>query len=122
LNFQIIGLIFIFSLFLISGIGHFIKADFYLNIMPPYIPYHLEIVYISGILEIIGAVGLLFLTSRQLAGNGLILLTLCISPANIYMWVNHHLYPTIPEYILLIRLFLQILLIGLIWWATRTSF
>ena len=55
-----------FSIYLMSigyiGVGtyHFISPSFFLNIMPPYLPYHLELIYLSGACEIILGVGLLF--------------------------------------------------------------
>ena len=36
-----------------AGVNHFIKTDFYLSMMPPYLPFHLELVYLSGVAEII---------------------------------------------------------------------
>ena len=119
MNWQILGIVIVFIWFFVGGIGHFVRTEFFLNIMPPYVPFHLVVVYISGLFEILGAIGLLFVVSRQMAGNGLILLTLCVTPANIHMWLNPHLFPDIPEYLLLLRLFIQVLLIGLIWWSTR---
>ena len=38
--------------FVMAGINHFINADFYLSIMPPYLPWHLFLVYLSGFFEI----------------------------------------------------------------------
>ena len=46
----------------VAGTLHFINADFYLKIMPPYLPLHLELVYLSGFFEI--ALGVLLLVPR----------------------------------------------------------
>ena len=35
-----------------AGVMHFIRSDFFLKIMPPYLPLHLELVYLSGVFEI----------------------------------------------------------------------
>ena len=38
--------------FTYAGIDHLISPDFYVSIMPPWIPWHLELVYISGVFEV----------------------------------------------------------------------
>ena len=38
--------------FISVGIHHFVDPTLYLAIMPPYLPAHLEFVYISGVFEI----------------------------------------------------------------------
>jgi uncharacterized membrane protein len=43
-----------------------------------------------------------------------------VTPANIYMWMNPQLFPTISETLLTVRLFVQVLLLACIWWSTRT--
>lgn len=116
---RIAGLGFVFLWFMIGGIAHFTSTPKFVAIMPPYIPLHLEAVYISGVFEILGAVGLLFARWRHLAGWGLIALTILVTPANIHMWLNPDLFPTIPPIALLIRLPIQAALILLIWWASK---
>ena len=86
--------------------------------MPPYIPFHYPAVYISGVFELVGALGLLFAATRQIAGLGLFVLTVLVTPANIYMWMNPQLFPMIPEYLLFLRLPLQVLLLIAIGWST----
>jgi uncharacterized membrane protein len=115
-----LGLAIIFFWFMGGGIMHFISPDFFVAIMPPYIGFHWEIVYISGVFEILGALGILLPTLRQRAGNGLLLLVVCVSPANIHMWFNPELFPDVPPLFLSIRLVIQVVLLLLIWWCTRT--
>ena len=114
-----IALAVIYLWFFIGGIGHFVAPDFFLKIVPPQLHYPLALVYISGFFELLGACGLLFLTTRRAAGIGLIALTLAVTPANVYMWLNPQLFPRIAETLLLLRLVLQIILLWFIWWATR---
>ncbi len=104
---------------MVGGITHFTDPSFYLDIMPPYLPLHLEIVYFSGILEIIFAGLLLVPSRRQLSGNLLIALTLAVTPANIYMWQNPGAFPDIEPFLLSVRLVVQVLLILTIWISTR---
>ena len=104
---------------MVGGITHFTDPSFYLAIMPPYLPLHLEIVYLSGILEMIFAGLLLVPSRRQLSGNLLIALTLAVTPANIYMWQNPEAFPDIEASLLSVRLVVQIFLILTIWISTR---
>ena len=115
-----IGLAIVFLFFMLGGITHFTDPNFYVSIMPPYVGYHLTIVYISGVLEILGAIGILIPALRQMSGNGLVLLVVCVSPANIHMWMHPELFPDVPKAFLTVRLVVQALLLMLIWWSTRT--
>jgi uncharacterized membrane protein len=114
------GLLIVFFWFMGGGITHFTNAPFFVAIMPPWIGWHLEIVYISGVFEILGAIGILIPALRQWAGNGLFLLTLCVTPANVHMWLNPDLFPDVSPAFLSIRLVVQVLLLACIWYSTRT--
>lgn len=119
-TFKKIGLLIIFLWFMGGGVYHFIGPEFFTSIMPDYIPWHLELVYISGVFEILGAIGILIPKFRQLAGNCLILLVFCVTPVNVHMWLNPQLFPDVPETFLTVRLIVQVALVALIWWSTRT--
>ena len=74
------------SLFYISvGVDHFRRPGWYVEIVPPFLPYKLELVLISGVAEIILGFMLLLPKMRFIAGNGLILLLVLVYPANIYL-------------------------------------
>lgn len=113
------GLAIVFLWFMLGGITHFTDPDFFVAIMPPYVPWHLPIVYFSGALEILFAAALIPPASRQWAGYLLIALTLAVTPANIHMWLNPHLFPDIEPTLLSVRLVVQVLLLALIYWSTR---
>ena len=103
------------SIFMIlAGLNHFRAPNFYLKMMPPYLPFHLELVYFSGIVEVL--CGILLLISRTKTwGAWLCIATfVAIYPANIYMALNPSLFPDIPEKGLYIRLPFQFLFI---YWA-----
>ena len=77
--------IYLMSIFYISiGIKHFINVGWFMQIMPPYLPYHKALVYLSGAFEIIFGIMLLFEKTRFLAGWGLILLLIAVFPANVF--------------------------------------
>ena len=114
-----LGLAVVFLWFMGGGVTHFTNPDFYVAIMPPYIGWQLELVYISAVFEILGAIGILIPALRQWAGNGLLVLVLCVTPANVHMWLNPQLFPDVSEVFLSVRLVVQVLLLALIWWSTR---
>lgn len=116
---KLAALVFVFLWFAGGGLGHFVATDFFTSIVPPYVPYPRTMVYISAVFELLGALGLLFVTTRLWAGYGLFALTLAVSPANIYMWQHPALFPDMPEPLLTIRLVIQVFLLFCIWWSTR---
>tara|TARA_B100001287_G_scaffold86763_1_gene72628 strand:- start:358 stop:732 length:375 start_codon:yes stop_codon:yes gene_type:complete len=80
-------LIIISSIFyVIVGIKHFIDPNFFLAIVPPYLPYHLELVYMSGLFEILFGIMILLPKYRYWGSVGLILLLIAVFPANIYLF------------------------------------
>jgi uncharacterized membrane protein len=108
-------------LFIAAGSLHFIKPAPYLRIMPPYIPWHVFMVQASGVLEILGGLGLLAAKTRRAAAWGLAALLIAIFPANIYMATNplEAGAASIAPVIRWGRLPLQPLLIWWVLWCTR---
>jgi uncharacterized membrane protein len=103
---------------IVAGVLHFVKEDFYLKIMPPYLPAHRELVYLSGMFEI--ALGMLLLVPRftRLAAWGIILLLIAVFPVNIFVYQHPELLPA-PGWLHLLRLPLQGVFIAWAWWHTR---
>ena len=103
------------------GIRHFIDPDFFLAIMPDYLPLHLEAVYLSGFFEILLGGMLLFKKYRKVAGWGLIALLIAVFPANIYLAQNEMAQQTlnISQTTAIVRLPFQALFIGLAYWHTK---
>ena len=118
-NLNLLGLSVFFIYF---GVDHFINPDFYLSIMPPSFPLHLEAVYISGLFEILGGIGVLLSKTRKLAGWGLFALLIAVYPANIYMALTPEAFPDIPLSALYFRLVLQFLFFYWAYSVTRPSF
>jgi uncharacterized membrane protein len=107
-------------LFIGAGIRHFVSPGQYAGIVPYMLPHPLAIVYLSGLAEVAGGVGVLFSQVRVLAGRGLILLLIAVFPANVQMLVSARAAhaPRWFETILWIRLPVQVLLIAWVWRAT----
>lgn len=102
------------AFYVVAGINHFWHEEFYLKIMPTWLPEHHALVYISGAAEIILGFLLLFPATRRIVSWGIILLLFAVFPANVQMMLNyiHDSHPKI--WITILRLPLQIVLI---WWA-----
>jgi uncharacterized membrane protein len=105
--------------FVIAGAYHFINPGFYVRIMPPYLPWHLGLVYVSGIFEIVLGAMLFVRRARVFAAWGLIALIVAVFPANIHMAVHSGLYPEFSPAALWARLPLQGVLIAWAYWLTR---
>ncbi|HEB89588.1 MAG TPA: DoxX family membrane protein [Deltaproteobacteria bacterium] len=107
------------AFFLFAGIQHFANPDFFTAIVPPALPDPLMIVYVSGLFEIAGGIGVLIPRVRSLAGWGLVALLIAVFPANLYMAMNPELFPELTPTKLYVRLPFQFLFIAWAWWATR---
>ncbi|MGZ5190525.1 MAG: DoxX family protein [Flavisolibacter sp.] len=103
-------------LYLLSGINHFIHPEPYVKIMPTWLPYHDELVFISGVCEMLLAILLLFPSTRQIAAWGIILLLIAVFPANIQMTINYYREENPYAWVTVIRLLLQPVLI---FWSYR---
>ena len=107
--------------FIVVGVLHFTHADQFVAIMPPYLPLHLELVWLSGVFEILGGVGLLVPQTRRFSAWGLLALLVAVFPANIHMAVNQvsvgwaliEAYPVL----LWIRLPFQLVIAAQVWFA-----
>ncbi len=75
--------------FIFTSIGHFIKAEEMSAMLPPFVPYRIEIVYLTGVLEILGATAVWIAPLMTLTRFCLILMLICFLPANIYSAMNH---------------------------------
>jgi uncharacterized membrane protein len=112
-----IGLTLVFLWFLIGGVAHFALTDAELLIVPPYIPWPRATVLVSGVFELLGAIGILIPKTRRAAGIGLFLLTIAVTPANVYMLQRAELF-NVPRWALIVRLPFQAVLLALILWST----
>lgn len=102
--------------FTVAGICHFIWPTYYLPIMPPWLPWHLPLIYLSGVAESAGGIGVFIPRFRRLAGWWLIATLIAIYPANIQLAMDGLVLKgkSVPQWILNFRLLLQF---GMIWWV-----
>lgn len=114
------GLGFIFVFFIIGGIAHFAATATEMSIVPPYVPYPRAAVLVSGVCELLGALGLLAMATRRIALWGLFALVIAVTPCHIYMLQTAQLWH-VPYWVLVLRLPLQALLLWLIAWCALAS-
>lgn len=106
-------------LFIGAGANHFLNPDFYIRMMPAYLPWHAPLVAISGVAEIVLGAMLLVPRFQVMAAWGLIALLVAVFPANVNMTMHPALYPAISQTALWIRLPIQALLIAWAYWYTH---
>ena len=114
--------IYIISLLYVTvGIKHFTNTDFFVTIVPPIINWKKEVVLISGFIEVILGVLLLFNHTRKFAAWGIILLLIIVFPANIYLYISEFAREklSISKDQALLRMPFQIPLIILAYWHSK---
>jgi uncharacterized membrane protein len=110
-------------IFILAGMAHLVAPGIYRGIMPPWVPAHDLMIFLSGVAEIAGGLGLLLPQFRVGAAIGLILLLLAVYPANFQMLFNARERGVAWWYELglWLRLPLQIFLIGWVWKVRKTG-
>lgn len=100
------------------GVLHLVRPGPFEEIVPPVLPAKRALVYLSGIAEILGGLGLLFRRTRRAVGWGLLALLVAVFPANVYMAAAAERFAHLaPAWALWARLPLQPVL--MLWvWAT----
>jgi uncharacterized membrane protein len=112
-----VGLVLVFLWFAMGGVAHFTLTELEMRTVPPWIPWPRPAVLVSGVFELLGAIGILIPVTRRAAGIGLFLLTIAVTPANVYMLQHAELF-NLPRWALIVRLPFQVLLLALIIWST----
>ena len=99
--------------FILIGIEHFREPQKFVDIVPKYMPFALFLVYLTGVMEIAGGLGIIYPETREITGRLMVLFLLAIYPANFNMWINDIPYngTRLTTQGHLFRLSIQILLI-----------
>jgi uncharacterized membrane protein len=105
---------------IIAGTMHFVNPEFFLKIVPPYLPLHKELVFVSGVCEMLLGVLLLIPKYSQLAAWGIIALLIAVFPANVYLYQHQDILPAMPT-VHLLRLPLQGVFVLWAYWHTRPA-
>lgn len=98
-------------MFMLTGSVHFVylRTEI-IRMVPSILPYPGLIVTITGVLELVGAIGLLWRPTVLWAAGGLSLLLIVMFPANLYIAMNG--LATSPEDALILRTLMQILFLS----------
>ena len=107
--------------FVFTGAAHFVIPEKFMEMMPPFLPSPVFLIYLSGIFEILGGIGLIISKTKYWAATGLILLLLAVFPANIYVALNNVQLGGFMNYGVYqwLRLPMQFVLIGWVWWCAE---
>ena len=100
-----------------AGTMHFMNPNFYMPIMPPYLPFHVGLIYLSGFFEVLLGVLLLVPRFTRLAAWGIFALLIAVFPANIYLYQHQELL-TAPTFVHFLRLPLQAVFLLWAYWHT----
>lgn len=101
--------------YVLAGINHFWHPWMYKRIMPPYLPWPMTLVYVSGAAEILCGLLLLPGSTRVFAAWLIIALLIAIFPANIQMTVDYYRRHDRYTWLTVVRLPLQLVLVGWAW-------
>lgn len=109
-------------LMVVAGVNHFRSPALYVAMMPSWLPMPLALVYVSGVAEIAGGLGLILSTTRKWAAWGLVALFIAVFPANLNMALHNIPLGThqLPPWLLWARLPVQLVLIAWAWLFTRS--
>ncbi len=77
------------AFYLAAGILHLKSPAGFISIVPSFVPWPAETVWLTGVCEIAGAIGLMVPKLQKAAGIGLALYAICVFPANINHALNH---------------------------------
>ena len=105
--------------YIIVGIKHFQDPSWFVQIVPPILPYKYEMVYISGFFEVLLGILLMIPRFQSIAAKGLIALLICVYPANIYLAQTNGVVMGISPLIAWGRLPFQFVFIGLAYWHLK---
>lgn len=122
-NFKPLTIYIMSIMYVFIGIRHFTDPQYFLDIVPPQLPFKLFLVYFTGLIEVVGGVAILAPKTRKAGAYLLILLLVSVFPANIYLYVSET-----PQNLLgiskidaLIRMPFQAPLILLAFWHSKEN-
>ena len=121
MNFKFITILIMSCFYMNVGVKHFIEPEWFLQIMPPNFPHHIEAVYWSGFFELLFGFLLINPNTRQLAGWGIIFVMITVFPANLYLAVTDGAAMNISKELAWGRLPFQYMFIGLAFWHAKDN-
>ena len=122
-NYKLFTILVMSFIYVFIGIRHFTDPQYFLDIVPPQLPFKLFLVYLTGLIEIVGGAAILSSKSRKVGAYLLIFLLVSVFPANIYLYVSETPQSLIgiSKMDALIRIPFQIPLILLAFWHSKEN-
>jgi uncharacterized membrane protein len=110
--------------YVVAGLNHFVNPGFYVPMMPPYLPAHMALIYLSGVAEVVLGAAVLVPSVRPLAAWGIVFLLIAIFPANVHIALHNVPLAGAREGAGIwnwVRLPFQGVLIAWAWWYTHAA-
>ncbi len=109
-------------MFLFTASAHFtgLRHDL-VRMVPPQVPWPDAVVFLTGVLEALGAVGILVRRTRRIASRALVAFLIAVLPANIYAAQSGVTLGGAPVTPLAWRVPMQVLFVLLVWWTTQNE-
>ncbi|NRB61168.1 MAG: DoxX family protein [Winogradskyella sp.] len=105
-----------------AGTYHFINPNFYLGLIPDYLPCPLMINYIAGVVEVVLAIGIVFKTTGRLAAFGLIAMLVAFIPSHVYfIQIGSCVPDALCVYPIIAWIRLLVIHPILIWWVWKVK-
>ena len=87
-NFKPLTIYVMSIMYVFIGIRHFLDPQYFLHIVPPQLPFKLFLVYLTGVIEVVGGAAILSPKSRKVGAYLLMFLLVSVFPANIYLYAS----------------------------------
>lgn len=88
-KFALSGRIAMSAMLVLTAVGHFLFTRGMAMMLPDFVPYRIELVYLTGIIELAAAIGLLLPKYSKTTAWFLIIFFIVLLPANIYAAMHH---------------------------------
>lgn len=108
----------LFIIFMSSGIGHFVAKDFYLRLVPPYVPFPEAVILITGALVLLMGIGIVTPGVKKLTSKFMVLFSLCTLPSILYLVSHPALFPEISVQLLVMTIPSQMAILVSAYWLS----
>lgn len=108
----------LFIIFMSSGIGHFVAKDFYLRLVPPYVPFPEAVILVTGALVLLMGIGIVTPGVKKVTAKCMALFALCTMPSIIYLVSNPTLFPEISVHLIVMSIPSQLAIFVSSYWLS----
>lgn len=94
IDYTLAGIIALSAMLLFTALGHFMFTRGMSAMLPDFVPFRMQLIYLTGLIEIAAAIGMFIPEFKKVTGILLIIFFILILPANIYAAIKHLNYET----------------------------